>query len=752
MRFANANVGAVMGAFLLFSPIDTSLAKERTPPLIWNVPYSLSVFVGRQDVLGEVSDRLRKDNVLAIVGTPGVGKTHLALRYAREHAGDYQIIWFFDCARDINEQFLEFASRINELQGTPKKLPRNSVQVIVYVNDFLRRTDKKWLIIFDGFNEYQVEHFMPEHHGVSGKHTIITSNLQNWRVNMPLKKLSREESIELLKKKIKQPLDRRELDRLAESQSDYPLSLVLAAANLNNAEGLAVDQLIAKTGRFHIDALPASILMLTERLRKHNPAYYDLLSFLSLIGHSKIDRELINLVEVAGLKDDEFGKALGTLVDFSLIEKIEDGSQVFYGLHQTVQDLIRQEMTKEQKAKAVQIGLRASSKLLNREIKDVANLFEKQPTYVDHLLTLFTRMEEDGNVAETLSGKIKILYYLYYYKRDYEQAAKLTDEISLHTSTLGDQSMELARFYNILGAMRFMKSTLADAVAETQKARKILANIDGEEARRELVLLLTNNLGYYYLFQGDLASAVGCLNEAEKWLPDMNDAEYQGSFYFLKTQLMIDEGQFDDAMKNLEKIFALTKDNTPLADIFVFADILKAEILIKSQAEQGRVYQAAREAYEKAKRVFGTEDHEMVARSRIILESANAYAGKSCSVEALKKSILILDDFFGGEGKNRRQAFAYKVVGDILTQQQAYPQALEAYEKAEAIYNKLLANKAVDDVSALCASLVLLGAKMDRNGIISQYFNLQIEHFGFKHPRTHELVSYLDANNIKIPG
>ena len=425
---------------------------------------------------------------------------------------------------------------------------------------------------------------------------------------------------------------------------------------------------------------------------------------------------------------------------------------MFYEFHRTVQDMIRFEMTSEQKAKAIQIGLRTISRLLDHEIKDVASLFEKHPIYVEHLLTFFTRMGNTENIGGVLAAKIKLLYYLYYYKRDYERVDRLTDEISAYEAYLGDSSLEAARFYNILGAVKFMKSTLADAIVETQKAKKILANIEGEEARRELVLLLTNNLGYYYLFQGDLLGVEGCLIESEKLLQDMNDDEYQGSFYFLKTQFLIDSGKFEDAMASLGKIFELTRDNASLADTFVFADILNAEVLIKNQADKDLTYQTALSAYEKSKRMLGTEEHEMVARSRVILESASNYASKACSVEALKKSILLFNDFFGGEGKNRRQAFAYKVLGDILIQQQSYPQALEAYEKAEAIYDKLLINKAVDDVSALYASLALLGAKMGRNELMCQYFNLHVEHFGFKHPRTHEIVSFLDANNIKIPG
>ncbi len=46
----------------------------------------------------------------------------------------------------------------------------------------------------------------------------------------------------------------------------------------------------------------------------------------------------------------------------------------------------------------------------------------------------------------------------------------------------------------------------------------------------------------------------------------------------------------------------------------------------------------------------------------------------------------------------------------------------------------------------------VLGAKINSNEIISQYFNLHVKHFGFAHPRTHEVVSYLDANNIRTPG
>ncbi|WP_250284754.1 ATP-binding protein [Frankia sp. CiP1_Cm_nod2] len=65
-------------------------------PGVWNVPPRLAHFVGRGDLLAAVDRQLAASGAVAVCalhGLGGVGKTALAVEYARRHAGGFDVVW-----------------------------------------------------------------------------------------------------------------------------------------------------------------------------------------------------------------------------------------------------------------------------------------------------------------------------------------------------------------------------------------------------------------------------------------------------------------------------------------------------------------------------------------------------------------------------------------------------------------------------------------------------------------------------------
>ncbi len=83
--------------------------------------------------------------------------------------------------------------------------------------------------------------------------------------------------------------------------------------------------------------------------------------------------------------------------------------------------------------------------------------------------------------------------------------------------------------------------------------------------------------------------------------------------------------------------------------------------------------------------------------------------------------------------------------------QKDYPNALQHYLISDQIYNNILKNKEIDDVSELYTALALLGAKGEDEELTHKYLKAQVQAFGLAHPRTQEIMLYLNKKGLNVP-
>ena len=96
------------------------------------------------------------------------------------------------------------------------------------------------------------------------------------------------------------------------------------------------------------------------------------------------------------------------------------------------------------------------------------------------------------------------------------------------------------------------------------------------------------------------------------------------------------------------------------------------------------------------------------------------------------------------------QAFAYFVLGQLYEHQSNPTEAVQAYLQSEAIYDVLLKEKAIDDISRLYAAIALLGIKTQDLPMAKLYTHQHIDIFGADHPRTLEIVEEADRRDMLI--
>src|SRR6476659_7312475 len=77
-----------------------------------NMPMSSAVkFVGRDPILWSLHQQLQQNHQVALVGMAGIGKTELAIQYAKQYLDDYPggVCWLLANIGDVGLQVVEFA-------------------------------------------------------------------------------------------------------------------------------------------------------------------------------------------------------------------------------------------------------------------------------------------------------------------------------------------------------------------------------------------------------------------------------------------------------------------------------------------------------------------------------------------------------------------------------------------------------------------------------------------------------------------
>ncbi len=302
---------------------------------------------------------------------PGVGKTQLALQYAKLHRKDYAAgLWVSAASR---ETLLSGFAALAEVLNLPERNEGDQKKVVAAVRRWLDTTDQAWLLILDNADELELlQGFLPSGRG----HCLLTTRPQDVHALATAERVKSMEPTDgallLLRRaghlRPEQSLDaahvkdRDQATILAGELGGLPLALdqagaFVAATGVSLAEYLDLyrqrgQTLRAERGQ-HPLAHPSVTVTFTlafEQAAQRNPAAVELLRACAFLHPDAIPEELLiegtpewgELLATVLVDPLAHAKLFATLNRFSLIVRDPDAKTLT--LHRVVQAVLQDEL------------------------------------------------------------------------------------------------------------------------------------------------------------------------------------------------------------------------------------------------------------------------------------------------------------------------------------------------------------------------------------------------------------------------
>lgn len=140
-----------------------------------------NLFVGRGPELAQLEEWLApkstKQNIVAVSGLGGVGKTQLSIHFAKQHHNSYSSVMWFNAkdAVTLKHGYVQLASSlIGHEECRSEKNQLDEDQAVRFVRSWLSRPEnKQWMVIYDNYDDprilgiksstgYDIRQFFPE--------------------------------------------------------------------------------------------------------------------------------------------------------------------------------------------------------------------------------------------------------------------------------------------------------------------------------------------------------------------------------------------------------------------------------------------------------------------------------------------------------------------------------------------------------------------------------------------------------------
>jgi len=757
-------------------------------PKVSNLSNANFFFIGREEQLQSIHSFFKKrDRILfALTGGPGFGKTQIAKKYAQEFSKNYDLIWWFDAQQDLQNQYERLAIALNALLPEKEKIILSQLSkdtLVDAVKNILRVKRIRYLLIFDNAGTYaQVESFIPNAYQQLGKHVLLTSRIASiWSDKIEVGKFKRAESLRVIKAAIPEAKEE-DMERLAEILSDYPLGLTIALGFIKSSPTATIDKYLSmhlrrtltkseKSPNMILDNYPKNALtsldISLKLIEEESKDSLQTLFFMSFLNSKDIPESYIEIwlkKTKSSLTADEATKhvydqsliGVSETTEFNANRKAEGQIRMHYlSIHDLIHQLINESIPVEEKKELIEKTTEVMLEVFSGSAITFTKKIIQEPIHLLHAQKLCEHAKEiDYLSPNLLKVKVCILQCLMAGFRDFEKAKLMLEQIE-NELKLG---LQLEPYYKALYNINkgFFESVYNanydEAIRNMKEGLDILNSFKkyNEEKLRALA-----NLAQYHALRGEINTADEFIKQG-KIILESSESDHARSFFIFNWSFVLyDQGKFEEASNVLDKVKAypnLAEDSPTLYHSIL---LQKIEILFK----QRRLTEAQKhlKEYEEKMKIFFQDKNEKYTglgivwffKSLLLMEK-----GKSTdkAIQYLSNAVMLYNELFHGDKKNKYQARAHLALGKAYTIKKDFKNALKEYLLSKEVYDLVLKEKKIDDVSDLYEELALLGVHIKDEELTHKYLKAHIDTFGADHHRTEQILKHLDHLKLVVPN